>query len=260
RNGGNFSNTISASIPVGGNGFYTWGSTSQMVADAQNWVSDPTSNSGWLLLGDESSATTAKRFDTRQNDTINHRPFLTVIYTTPNAIALNLTSIIEGFWNGSTMVRDTIKVYLHSSAPPYAKVDSAKANFDLYGNGLLCFKNAPTGSYYIVADHRNSIDTWSKLPQFLTVGFIEFYEFISGASQAFGDNEILKLGAYCIYSGDVNKDGVIDLTDTEIIDNDASNFVSGYVQSDVNGDDIVDIDDASIADNNSFNFVVVMRP
>ncbi|MDQ3021866.1 MAG: hypothetical protein M3R36_15035 [Bacteroidota bacterium] len=260
RDGGTFSNTVSASITVGGNGFYTWGSTSQMVADAQSWVSDPTGNSGWLLLGDESSGATAKRFDSRQNDSVNFRPFLTVIYDTPNSIALNLSAIIEGFWNGSTMVRDTIKAYLHSSVSPYARVDSAKANFRTNGDGTLCFKNAPTGSYYIVVDHRNSIDTWSKFPQLLTVGFIEFYEFVSSASQAFGDNETLKLGAFCIYSGDVNKDGIIDLNDTEIIDNDAANFLSGYVQSDVTGDDFVDVTDASIADNNSLNFVMVRKP
>lgn len=260
RDGGDFSDSVSASIPVGANGFYTWGSTSKMVEDAQGWLSDPASNAGWLLLGNESLFATAKRFDSRENDSISFRPFLTVIYDNPSAIALSLNALIEGFWDGSTMVRDTIKTYLHSSVSPYARVDSAKANFDLNGNGILCFKNASADSYYIVVDHRNSIDTWSKFPQLLTPGFFEFYEFTSSASQAFGDNEIFKLGAYCVYSGDVNKDGIIDLSDSQLIDNDAATFVSGYVQTDVNGDDFVDVADASIADNNSFNFVEVMKP
>jgi len=34
---------------------------------------------------------------------------------------------------------------------------------------------------------------------------------------------------FAIYNGDVNQDGTIDGTDTQIIDNDAYNFESGYI-------------------------------
>jgi len=62
---------------VGAIGVYTW-SAPQMVADVQFWLDDPTgSNFGWLVLGDESAAATAKRFDTRESAT---PPVLTIIY------------------------------------------------------------------------------------------------------------------------------------------------------------------------------------
>src|SRR5436305_4675214 len=74
--GGDFSATVSASQLVGAIGQYTWNST-QMVADAQSWLDNPASNFGWLLLGDESTATTTKRFDTRESAS---PPVLTVQY------------------------------------------------------------------------------------------------------------------------------------------------------------------------------------
>jgi hypothetical protein len=45
-----------------------------------------------------------------------------------------------------------------------------------------------------------------------------------------------------------------------LIDNDAVNFVSGYVVTDITGDNFVDASDFSIADNNAANFVSVSRP
>jgi hypothetical protein len=74
--GGDFSATVSASQSVGGVGQYTW-SSAQMVADVQLWLDSPTSNFGWLVLGDETASATAKRFDTRESAS---PPVLTVQY------------------------------------------------------------------------------------------------------------------------------------------------------------------------------------
>jgi hypothetical protein len=64
--GGDFSATVSASQSVGGVGQYMW-SAAQMVADVQSWLDNPDSNFGWLVLGDESTIATARRFDTRES-------------------------------------------------------------------------------------------------------------------------------------------------------------------------------------------------
>ena len=67
--GGDFASEASASRPVGGAGqFYVWDSTPQLVADVQAWLDDPSSNHGWIVLGDESGPATAKRFNSRQFD------------------------------------------------------------------------------------------------------------------------------------------------------------------------------------------------
>ncbi|HUN82094.1 MAG TPA: thrombospondin type 3 repeat-containing protein, partial [Phycisphaerae bacterium] len=80
---GDFSATVSASTAVTDVGHYTWGSTSQMVADAQAWLDVPSTNFGWVLIGTESTAMTAKRFDSRENATADNRPKLTITYTPP---------------------------------------------------------------------------------------------------------------------------------------------------------------------------------
>ena len=75
--GGDFSATVSASQVVGPVGQYTW-SSAQMVADVQSWLDNPSSNFGWLVLGDESTNATSKRFDTRESAS---PPVLTIEYT-----------------------------------------------------------------------------------------------------------------------------------------------------------------------------------
>src|SRR5213080_1158581 len=77
--GGDFSPTVSASQSVSLVGQYVW-SSAQMIADVQSWLDNPPSNFGWLVLGDESTSPTAKRFDTRESAS---PPVLTIVYTAP---------------------------------------------------------------------------------------------------------------------------------------------------------------------------------
>ena len=56
---------------------YTW-SGSGLLADVQAWVSNPASNFGWVIRGNEIDAGSAKRFNTRENST--NPPQLTVTY------------------------------------------------------------------------------------------------------------------------------------------------------------------------------------
>src|SRR5947208_11820568 len=74
--GGDFAPTVSATQSVGAVGVYAW-SSPQMVADVQSWLDNPAANFGWLVLGDESEISTAKRFDTRESAS---PPVLTILY------------------------------------------------------------------------------------------------------------------------------------------------------------------------------------
>jgi hypothetical protein len=49
-----------------------------MVADVQSWLEDPAGNHGWILIGDESAATTVKRFDSREHPDPGVQPLLTI--------------------------------------------------------------------------------------------------------------------------------------------------------------------------------------
>jgi hypothetical protein len=77
--GGDFSATVSASQSVGGVGQYMW-SSAQMVADVQSWLDNPAGNFGWLVLGDESTNATGRRFDTRESAS---PPVLVIEYIAP---------------------------------------------------------------------------------------------------------------------------------------------------------------------------------
>jgi hypothetical protein len=81
--GGDFTAVPSATTIVNQIGPYTWGSTAQMVADVQSWLDAPAGNFGWLLLADESTLATAKRFDSRQHLDPGVRPALRVEFTPP---------------------------------------------------------------------------------------------------------------------------------------------------------------------------------
>ncbi|MBK9332635.1 MAG: proprotein convertase P-domain-containing protein [Ignavibacteria bacterium] len=178
---------------------------------------------------------------------------------------LKLTGIIQGLYNSVTnkMLKDTARIFLRESVSPYNFIDTAKAVIDSAGTGSFNFtKVYPGQEFYMVVSHRNSIETWSS-------GGYEFnsdtlqYNFTLAASQAFGSNQINVDNSpvkFAIYSGDVNQDGTIDLSDVSQIDNDAFNFVSGYLPTDINGDEVIDLADAVFADNNAFNFVSKIAP
>lgn len=182
-----------------------------------------------------------------------------------NPTILNTKVIPEGMYNvflNKLNRRDSVTIYLRNVFPPYNVVDSSKAVIDsITFNASSVFRRASTGTYYIVIKTINSIETWSK------PGGISYYEdslmnydFTSSPAQAFGNNLILKGSKYCIYSGDINADGIVNLTDILIIYNDVGIFMTGYTPSDVNGDNTVNLEDLIIVYNNSSNFVSRVKP
>ena len=87
--GGDFDEE-SASLLIGSEASYTWNSTSGLIADVNRWISTPLENFGWLLLGDESINTTAKRFASRENGDQSARPQLQIYYSIPTNIESNV--------------------------------------------------------------------------------------------------------------------------------------------------------------------------
>lgn len=84
--GGDFAPTSSATLGVGASGAtYSW-STGAMAADVQAWLNDPASDFGWVLIGEESTIRTAKRFASRSYGEAPRQPKLVVSYTPSGAI------------------------------------------------------------------------------------------------------------------------------------------------------------------------------
>ena len=80
--GGDFTAAPSASATAGLIGTTVVFSSDQMATDVQNWVTNPTTNFGWLVKHmSEASIATAKRFGSREAAAPD-RPMLDVTYTT----------------------------------------------------------------------------------------------------------------------------------------------------------------------------------
>ena len=60
---------------------YRFESTPEMVDDVQEWVSRPQNNFGWMLIGNDDTIYTARRFNSREDP--NAKPLLEVSYVLP---------------------------------------------------------------------------------------------------------------------------------------------------------------------------------
>lgn len=79
--GTDFSQTISASQMIGSTNTYVFGSTSNLVADVQDWLDNPATNFGWVLMtANEEISFSARRFASRES-TVRPPPMLEVQYT-----------------------------------------------------------------------------------------------------------------------------------------------------------------------------------
>jgi hypothetical protein len=161
----------------------------------------------------------------------------------------------------SDAVADTITIQLHGTTGTFDSLFAWRGVIDTSGVAIISFPAAVVGnSYYIVVKHRNSLETWSA--SVVLMGTTTSYDFSSAATQAYGGNLVnLGLsGVFGIYAGDINQDGFIDGNDFTDVDNDNSNFASGYLYTDTNGDGFVDGNDFTLIDNNGSMFISIARP
>lgn len=90
--GGDFAPAASANTimpdSVGGTAVWT---SPQMVADVQDWVDNPASNHGWILIGDEGVPKSVRQFSSREGA---NPPALTISYTLPSPPASNSVGLL----------------------------------------------------------------------------------------------------------------------------------------------------------------------
>lgn len=194
----------------------------------------------------------------------NYRPDISPVISNSE---MKLTYIMQGFYNSAAdklNMKDTLTVFLRNSSSPFAIMDSAKGKIDSVGfDKIFPMNKAATGSYYIAVKHRNTIETWSKLPVSFTNGGKTAYSFITAAAQAYGNNMSLVKASpvrYAAYSGDVNQDGIVDASDLITINNDAVLFTTGYKVTDITGNNVTDLSDIVLCMNNSSIFVSKITP
>jgi endonuclease/exonuclease/phosphatase family metal-dependent hydrolase len=182
----------------------------------------------------------------------DHLPvYATFSFDAPYLQISSFTTLIEGFFNGATMIPDTVTIELRNSGSPYSLVDEAKIVLDNTGQATPKFYNADNGiPYYLVVKHRNAVETWSALPQTFTANTLA-YDFTTGSDKAYGNNLKLVGSKWCIYGGDVNQDGFVETADLNMVFNDNVSGASGYIPSDLNGDLFTEIEDLNIVFRNN---------
>lgn len=152
-------------------------------------------------------------------------------------------------------IADQVTVELHEIVSPYeisALYPAMTADLHTDGTLSVTLPGTITGLYYIVIKHRNSIETWSQPGgyDFGTTGLT--YDFTTAASQAYGDNLMLKNGVYVIFGGNPDMSDQVDGSDMLMIDNASQPPVlTGYYPEDIDGSGSVDGSDMLIIDNNS---------
>jgi len=183
-----------------------------------------------------------------------------------SVIKVNLKALPEGKYDSElnrVSVKDTVKVFLRDASSPYNITDSASGILDtITFSHVFSFYKSVSASYFIVLKHDQCTETWSRSggEELTNDSTIYNYDFTSSVSQAFGNNLIQKGSKFCMYSGEINNDGFINLEDLLSIYNDAEMFKTGNVKTDLTGDKLVDLNDILIVFNNSSGFIGVIRP
>jgi len=163
----------------------------------------------------------------------------------------------QGIGTSTTIVDDILVELRHPTT--YALVTTTQAILLTNGTAACTFSTAPNGSFYVVVKHRNAVQTWSANP--VSIGATSSYNFTTAANKAFGDNmKEVSPGVWAFYTGDLNQDDLIDLTDYSIWETDNNNFEFGNFPTDLNGDGLVDLSDYSIWETNSNAFIFSFYP
>lgn len=74
--GGDFNPAADAIVTTGDP--VIWESSAAMIARVQEWLDQPAANFGWIVIGNETQSTTAKRFVSREMPSAETRPALTI--------------------------------------------------------------------------------------------------------------------------------------------------------------------------------------
>ena len=276
--------TGTLSIACGGNttltvdgGIAGTGATAEWFTDSCGGTPTGTGNSINV------SPATTTTYYVRYNGICNTTSCSSVTVTVgPCESIVNLKLFIEGYYLGGGLMTtvqnnqdfpdyllppntnvENITVELRDGVST-ALVASTTAMLKTDGTAVCTFPTAPSGSFYIAVKTRNTVQTWSKLPQ--TVGPVPLsYDFSTAATKAFDDNQAaIGGGVYGFFSGDINSNGAQDdeigPSDYSEWEANANALLFGSYPTDLNGDGEVGPTDYSIWETNANNFVFALYP
>lgn len=175
-----------------------------------------------------------------------------------NGLMNNAMNEINTQWGN--LYADKLNLELRDTLYPYEIIDTFSILLPVSGIAVTEIPCTDNSMYYMVIRTRNHLETWSSEPISFENDTIS-YDFSDAKSKAYGENQKqIAQGLFAILVGDVNQDGVVDITDLVDMDSDIINGVIGYVVYDLNGDGIVDLSDLVVIDENLTNGAIVIAP
>lgn len=202
---------------------------------------------------------------------------------------LNLAVLIEGLFDPSTggmvkaqdadedyntwdkfpgLTADTLTIQIAEVSAPWNTLYSIHGvNLNTNGKCRVPVPGNLSGNYYIIFNHRNSIETWSKAGGESFAPNSTSLDMTTNSSQAYGSNQKqIAMSKYALFSGDVSsfgsdeKDGFIDFFDINSTFNLSSQSAIGYQDAELTGDGFVDYFDINTVYNNSASSVGMNTP
>lgn len=184
-------------------------------------------------------------------------------------VSINIKAFIQGFYRaGGRLVEnlsagncDTLILNLANDTEPFNILYSDTAIFDTAGNAEFIFPPAIFSNlYYLVLEHRNSLETWSASSVFMNSTTIS-YDFTMNAGSAYGNNLCdMGDGRFAVWSGDIDRNGLVDFADLTQLQNYIGQYIFSYHIADLNGDNHVESADFSLIENNLNNNLQVAKP
>ncbi len=188
-------------------------------------------------------------------------------------VTVNLRVFIQGYYKSTGVMQavingvnyptlcDSITLELHATTGQHALVQSVKGTIDVNGYGNFVF--SPTiflGSYYLVVRHRSALEVWSTSPVLFNSLSVS-YSFTDAIGKAYG-NQLYATGdgTFSLYNGDINQDGVFNISDFNSVESKTRLFTTGYLKEDLNGDHLIENSDYILVENNSRLQIAVSRP
>lgn len=180
------------------------------------------------------------------------------------AALLQIKAAVQGYYDttsGQMRYPEVMKAFAANTTAPYQVVDSALALVKPESlTTVFPFKNLSNGNYLFKLTSRNALAVWLTVPVTLNKGSLSVVDITQDSSSVLGMQMSKKGTVWCLYSGDLNQDGIIDFSDIRLMDNYLNENAAGYSTADVNGNGTVDYEDLLLIDANALNFLRAIGP
>lgn len=160
--GGDFEVTPSATTSVGATVMtYEW-TSAQMATDVEAWIATPATNFGWILIGDEVTLQTAKKFASKESVTAGLRPVLVVEYDEDKSSVNKLVSADIAVYPNPTQGDITITLDRNLSTATVEVIDllgNSIATETMTSTTTINIADRPKGIYYVIVKTENGTIT-----------------------------------------------------------------------------------------------------